>query len=139
LISVSPTDKYTVVLKWKTPNPEFISETVVTVQCATAAIEARERQKMANLDKWHYVMGIGPFMLKEFISGSSATLVKNPNYWGHGKRHLQNKLPYVDTLKVLVIPSEADALEALRVGKVDVIDHISATQAMQMKKPTRKC
>ena len=28
LISVTATDKYTVVFKWKTPNPEFIMETL---------------------------------------------------------------------------------------------------------------
>jgi peptide/nickel transport system substrate-binding protein len=135
LISVTAADKYTVVLKWKTPNPEFISETVVTVHSPTAAIEAREViDKWGNLDDWHHAVGTGPFILKEFISGSSATLAKNPNYWGHDERHPQNQLPYVDTLKVLVIPDEAKALELLLAGKVDVIDHISAARAAQIKK-----
>jgi peptide/nickel transport system substrate-binding protein len=135
LLSVTATDKYTVVLKWKTPNPEFISETVVTVHSPTAAIEARESiEKWGNLDDWHHALGTGPFILKEFISGSSAKMVRNPKYWGHDERHPQNQLPYVDALNVLVIPDEATALEMLRAGKVDVINHISAAQAAQMKK-----
>jgi len=61
LISVTATDKYTVVLKWKTPNPEFISETVVTVHSPTAAIEAREAvEKWGNLDDWKHAVGTGP-------------------------------------------------------------------------------
>ena len=135
LIFVTAADKYTVVLKWKTPNPEFISETVVTVHSPTAAIEAREVvEKFGNLDDWHHAIGTGPFILKEFVSGSSATLVKNSNYWGYDERHPKNRLPYIDTLKVIVIPDESVALAALSAGKVDVIDHISAAQAQQMKK-----
>ena len=67
LISVKATDKYTVVLKWKTPNPEFIGETVITVHSPTAAIEAREVvEKWGGLDDWHHAVGTGPFILKEF-------------------------------------------------------------------------
>jgi peptide/nickel transport system substrate-binding protein len=135
LISVTATDKYTVILKWKTPNPEFISETVVTVHSPTAAIEPREAiEQWGNLDDWHHAVGTGPFMLKDFVPGKSANMVKNPKYWGHDERHPKNQLPYVDSLKVLVIPGEAEALEMLRAGKVDVIDHISAVQAAQIKK-----
>jgi peptide/nickel transport system substrate-binding protein len=135
LISVKATDKYTVVLKWKTPNPEFIGETVITVHSPTAAIEAREVvEKWGGLDDWHHAVGTGPFILKEFDSGISATMVKNQKYWGHDERHPQNRLPYVDSLRVLVIPGEAEAIEALCAGKVDVIDHISAAQAAQIKK-----
>ena len=135
LISVTAADKYTVVFKWKTPNPEFITETMVTVHSPTAAIEAREVvEKWGDLDDWHHAIGTGPFILQDFVPGISATLIKNPNYWGHDERYPQNRLPYIDTLKVLVIPDEVAALTALRAGKVDVIDHISAAQAQQMKK-----
>ena len=64
----------------------------------------------------------------------SATLVKNPNYWGHDERYPQNKLPYVDGVKYLIIPDEAKAIEALRAGKIDIVDQISPVQAQAMQK-----
>ena len=66
-------------------------------------------KKWGNLNDWHHAIGTGPFILKDFVSGSSATLIKNPNYWGYDERYPQNKLPYVDTVKFLIIPDEATA------------------------------
>ena len=49
-----------------------------------ASLEAHEAvEKWGNLDDWHSAIGTGPFILKDFVPGKSATLVKNPNYWGH--------------------------------------------------------
>jgi peptide/nickel transport system substrate-binding protein len=134
LISVTAADKYTVVLKWKTPYPEFISETVVTVHSPTAGIEPRESvEKWGNVEDWHHAIGTGPFILKDFISGSSATLVKNPNYWGHDERYPQNKLPYIDKLRVLIVPDNGKALDMMRNGDIDVIGGIPFKQAQQLK------
>ena len=63
-----------------------------------------------------------------------ATLVKNPNYWGHDERYPQNQLPYIDTLKILIIPDNAAALEALRTGKIDALDGLLPSQAQAMQK-----
>jgi len=61
-------------------------------------------------------------------------MVKNPNYWGYDERYPQNRLPYVNTLKVLIIPDENTALSAVRSGKIDAIDQISMVQSPNMKK-----
>ena len=82
-------------------------------------------KKWGDLSDWHHAIGTGPFILKDFISGSSATLIKNPDYWGHDERYPQNKLPYVDTIKYLIIPDDDAALEAMRAGKIDVMDVVS--------------
>ena len=92
-------------------------------------------EKWGNLDDWHHAIGTGPFILKDFVSGISATLVKNPNYWGYDERYPQNKLPYIDTRQgISSYLMNAAALAALRAGKIDVIDHISAAQAQEMRK-----
>ena len=104
LISVTAADKYTAVFKWKIPNPAFILETMITNHNPTAAIVAREAvEKWGDVGDWHHAIGTGPFILQDFVSGVSATLVRNPDYWGHDARYPQNKLPYVDKLKVLII------------------------------------
>jgi len=53
-------------------------------------------KQWGDVSDWHHAIGTGPFMLKDFVPSSSATLIKNPNYWGHDERHPQNKLPYID-------------------------------------------
>jgi peptide/nickel transport system substrate-binding protein len=91
-------------------------------------------QQWGDLNDWHHAIGTGPFIMQDFVSGSSATLVRNPNYWGYDERYPQNQLPYIDTLKFLMIPDDATALAALRTGKIDFMDNMSFQQAQLMKK-----
>jgi peptide/nickel transport system substrate-binding protein len=135
LLSVTATDKYTVAFKWKINNPEFILEVLVTNHSPELAIEAREVvEKWGDANDWHHAVGTGPFILKDFVSGSSATLVKNPNYWGYDERHPENKLPYVDKLKIVIIPDKDKVLEMFLEGKIDAIDGISIEQAQAIQK-----
>jgi peptide/nickel transport system substrate-binding protein len=134
LISVTAIDRYTVVFKWKVKNPEFILETL-QANALVHCIEAREAvEKWGDVSDWHHAMGTGPFILQDFVPGESATLIKNPNYWGHDERYPRNKLPYIDKLKVLIIPDDADALSAMRAGKLDIIEGVSPAQAQAMQK-----
>ena len=67
---------------------------------ADRTIENPEAVKQwGDLTDWHHAIGTGPFILTDFVGGSSATLVKNPNYWGYDERYPQNQLPYVDSVK----------------------------------------
>ena len=134
LKSVTAADKYTVVFKWKTANPEFIVDTLLDVRLSTC-LENPEAVKMwGDVSDWHHAIGTGPFMLKDFDPKSFATLVKNPNYWGYDERHPQNKLPYLEQVKYMLIPDESAALEAMRAGKIDVIDCVSPVKAQAMRK-----
>ena len=51
-------------------------------------------QTWGNLNDWHRALGTGPFILTDFVDGTAATLVKNPNYWGYDERYPQNQLPF---------------------------------------------
>jgi peptide/nickel transport system substrate-binding protein len=133
LLSVTAIDKYTVVFKWKINNPDLIMETlhgVMQRQCIENPEAVRE---WGDLTDWHHAVGTGPFFLKEFTSGSSATLVKNQDYWGKDERYPQNKIPYVDSINYLIIPDENDALSAMRTGKIDVIRGVSFKHAQEMR------
>ena len=82
LESVTVIDKYTVAFKWKAANAEIIRD-AMQAWGSLASIEAHEAvEKWGSLDDWHHAIGTGPFILKDFVPGSSATLIKNPNYWG---------------------------------------------------------
>ena len=71
---------------------------------------------------WHHVVGTGPFILSDYVTGSSITYLRNPNYWqtdpiGSGKG---KQLPYVDGMKQLIIPDTSTEIAALRTGKIDI-------------------
>jgi peptide/nickel transport system substrate-binding protein len=128
LTSVTAPDKYTVVMVWNTPNPEVALENLEAAG-GEAAIECPEVVKQwGDLSDWHHAVGTGPFILNDYVSGSSETFVKNPDYWGYDERHPQNKLPYVDKVTYLVIPDDATALAAFRTGKIDDIEALSYQQ-----------
>ena len=134
LISVTASDKYTVAFKWKTPNAEFIIDTMVSYDGANFMQSPEAIQQWGDLTDWHHAIGTGPFMLKDFVSGSSATLIKNSSYWGYDERYPQNQLPYADTVKILIIPDPATALAGLRTGKIDAIDAMTIQQSQAVQK-----
>ncbi|MFZ1915469.1 MAG: ABC transporter substrate-binding protein, partial [Dehalococcoidales bacterium] len=134
LLSVTTEGKYTVIFKWKTSNRELILDALQEV-VTTLCIENPEAvRQWGDLSDWHHAVGTGPFILREFIPDVSATLIKNPDYWGHDERYPQNKLPYFDALKLRIIPNQAEALAEMRAGRIDVVDQISPMLAREMAK-----
>jgi len=135
LTSVTATEKYTVVFKWSVANPELILENMEQATTSSQCIQDPDVVKMyGDTNDWHHAIGTGPFILTDFVSGGSATLIANPNYWGYDERYPQNKLPYIDTLKILVIPDAATALSAMRTGKIDGMEGVSIIDANSMAK-----
>jgi peptide/nickel transport system substrate-binding protein len=130
--SVTATDKYTVVFKLKEPDLETMRFVFEGCYDAIAAREAIE--KWGNLQDWRRQIGTGPFILEDYVSGSSWTAVKNPNYWGYDKLYPQNRLPYLDEIKVLIIPDNATAYAALRTGKIDMLESVNWQQASALLK-----
>jgi peptide/nickel transport system substrate-binding protein len=134
LISVTTTDEFTVAFNWKISNPEFIYETVQLGAKSELCIENPDAvAEWGNVQDWHHAIGTGPFILTDFVDTTSATMVKNPDYWGYDERYPQNKLPYIDTLRILIIPDTNTALAAFRTGKIDVMDGMSYMQSQNMK------
>jgi peptide/nickel transport system substrate-binding protein len=88
-------------------------------------------QKYGDMHDWHNVVGTGPFMLTDYVSSSSATLERNPDYWmkesvGAGSG---DQLPYLDRIKILVITDVSTQLAALRTGKTDTATGIASEDA----------
>ncbi|MBI3040074.1 MAG: hypothetical protein HYY80_00150, partial [Chloroflexi bacterium] len=73
---------------------------------------------------WKTISGTGPFIMKDFIAASSLTYRRNPNYWDHDPFFPENQLPYVDGVKVFIIPDRSTQQAALRTGKIDVLAEI---------------
>ena len=133
LLSVTATDKYTVVFKFKSLNPDLIMEALHNISQAQCLENPDAVEKWGDVRDWHHAIGTGPFILQDFVSGSSVTLIKNPDYWAYDERYPQNKLPYIDKLKYLIMPDETEAVEAMRAGKLDIIHQISFKQAQAIQ------
>jgi peptide/nickel transport system substrate-binding protein len=134
LIAVTATDKFTVTFKFSLPNQVQILNSLEGLGCTNCIEPPEVIQQYGNANDWHHAIGTGPFILSDFVSGASATMVSNPSYWGKDERHPQNKLPYADKLQVLIIVDSNTALAAMRTGKIDIIDSISWNVAQDMKK-----
>ena len=94
--------------------------------------------KYQTLQDWRNNVGTGAFMLTDFVPGSQVTLKKNPNFWGTdpvgpGKG---NQLPYIDQLKMLILPDLSTRLAALRTGKADLMSQITADDAKSLQQTT---
>ena len=55
-------------------------------------------------------MGSGPFKIAEYVPGSHIRYVKHREYWEQG-------LPYLDEVRLEIMPDEGQRVEALRSGR----------------------
>ena len=122
LNNVTAPDKYTVVFQCKTNNPEAIMETLIAYSTPAHFENPEAVNQWGDLNDWHHAIGTGPFILTDFVSNSSMTMVKNSNYWGYDEHYPKNRLPYLDSLQILIIPDDSTALAGLRTGKIDIMD-----------------
>lgn len=84
------------------------------------------------LMNWRNVCGTGPFILTDYVSGSSATLVRNPNYWRTDPFWPENQLPYLDGVKMLFIIDLPTRMAAIRTHKVDWINKVTRDDAKSL-------
>jgi len=76
-------------------------------------------EEYGDASNWEVSLGTGPFMLTDYVSVSSATFERNPNYWMKNPLHPEDQLPYIDGVKFLIIPDSSTALAAFRTGKLE--------------------
>ena len=117
--SITATDDATVVFKLKEP---FLGGLRTILDDLVNWIYPPEViREHGDVTDWRNLVGTGPFMLTDWTRGSSMTLDKNPDYWGFDEKYPQNRLPYVDQVRVLVMKEPATRMAALRTGKVDLV------------------
>jgi peptide/nickel transport system substrate-binding protein len=120
--SLTATDKYTLELKYNT----FTADWSYLLGWGWATdIEPRETVEKGASDPRN-IVGTGPFILQEYVPGTSITFVRNPNYWQTAKiGGKEYKLPFVDKLVYLIIEDESTRIATLRTGKADLAWPIS--------------
>jgi peptide/nickel transport system substrate-binding protein len=127
-ITWTAVDKYT--LKCEYAKPDIRSMLTLLDWYRHTAREVIE--KYGNQNDWKNVVGNGPFLLTDYVEGSSITYTSNPNYWE--KDPQGRKLPYIDGFKILVITDASTRLAALRAGKIDVLPAVEWRDAEDIMK-----
>jgi peptide/nickel transport system substrate-binding protein len=91
-------------------------------------------EKYGDLNDWRNTVGTGPWILEDWVRGSSITFRRNPNYWGINPVGLGkgDQLPYADRVRRLIIPDESTAQAAVRTGKLDFYGPTTYTTFKQM-------
>ena len=124
--SVTATDEWTVVMKLSETSlrPQYD----VLVDCLGYIYALEIIEEHGNAEDWRTLVGTGSYLLTDWVEGSSLTYEKNPNYWGYDEKYPENRLPYLDELKALIMPEDATKMAALRSGKLDYIGLAGASQ-----------
>jgi len=68
--------------------------------------------------------GLGPFRLKEYVAGQKLVLERNPYYWKTDTKG--NRLPYLDELVFLFVPSADVQVLRFQSGETDIISRLGA-------------
>jgi peptide/nickel transport system substrate-binding protein len=134
--SAKELDKYTVEAKFKSPYYGILRDMVYG---GFSWVQPHEMvEKHGNLKDWRNACGTGPFLLKDYVPQSQVTFTKNPNYWCNDELNPKNRLPYVDTVKELLISDDAAQLAALRTGKIDLTFAIPYDKHKTLKRTAKK-
>ena len=115
--SITATDDATVVMKLTEPRLSALR--FILVDGIGFIMPPEVIEQHGDVQDWRNLVGTGPFMLTDLVEESSGTLTKNPDYWGYDEKYPENRLPYVDELRYVVIPDEAAAYAALRSRTID--------------------
>ncbi len=116
---VTAPDKWTVVIE---VDPLFVPTCRTRYGDFMSIVPPEVVNKYGDMREWKTSVGTGPFMLVDYVPGSLLTFKKNANYWdkdpvGPGKG---NQLPYLETVKYLIIPDSSTIQAAFRTGRLDV-------------------
>lgn len=68
--------------------------------------------------------GLGPYRLKEYVPGQRIVLDRNPYYWKADRQ--KRRLPYLDEIVFLVVPSEDAQVIRFQAGETDLITRLNA-------------
>lgn len=115
---IEAVDKYTLTIHLKEASPLFPEHWGTELM---PFIQPREVvEQYGDNFSWKQAIGSGPFQIADFVSGSSVTFEKHPNYYGWDENFPDNQIPYIDKYKVLIMADESTQMAALRTGKIDI-------------------
>src|SRR5689334_4070441 len=120
--SAKATNKTTVVVKLEHPVAAFL----YNIAIFPAFIVDKEKLESEGAAYWKHPVGTGPFIVKEFASGSHITFEKNPYYF-------EKRKPYLDSMRCNFAPNSNTRVLALKSGEAQIADGIPFSQVESLQ------
>ena len=125
LISVEAADDTTVVFTFAKEQNGVGQMLNILARCFIVDEESHKASASALATE---MIGTGPYMMADYVSGSQLTLVKNENYWRavNGIETRQEQQANVNTIVYKFIDEAAQRVVALKTGEVDYVNDMKA-------------
>ena len=123
IASVEAKDPHTLIIKTTVPNPD------IPLNVASVHIVSKHIGENATTDDYNSgkaMVGTGPFKFQSYVPGDVVTMTRSDTYF-HGKSPWDNVI-------YRYIANPASRTAALLAGDVDVIDKISASDLVRLRK-----
>ncbi|MBQ6481150.1 MAG: ABC transporter substrate-binding protein [Anaerolineaceae bacterium] len=120
---IEKVDDYHVILKTNGTSIGNLESIVGEVYIVSEKEYEADPDDMANIP-----VGTGPYILKEFVPGSTIDLEKNPNYWQSDDLRQQWQQANVDEIIFKMITETAQLTVALQTGEVDLVPQLAQSE-----------
>lgn len=90
----------------------------VTVNIGGPEWDELTEEQQASVE---YAAGTGPYILTELSVDNYAQFEKNENYYDYDERYPENKLPYLDSVRLVYIADSANILTQFIAGELDYV------------------
>lgn len=117
IISIKALDKYT--LEWKVPAHNQGAQLFDAWSMRMYAPEVIETY--GDMKDWKNIVATGPYIITDYVVGSTMVMERNPDYWQFDPLHPDNRLPYVESMKSVNIPDSSSIQAGFRTGKIDIL------------------
>lgn len=81
------------------------------------------------------IAGLGPFRIRRYAPGQQIVLEKNPYYWKADSA--KARLPYLDEIDFLIVPTQDAEVIRFQSGELDVLDNI-ISQSYQLLEQSQR-
>ena len=132
-IDVAGTD--TVVLHMAHPDPVILqglstfNAGIMPEKLLMAAPGTTLEEKTKNFAD--HPVGSGPFTLQSWKRNTEMVLVRNPYYWR--KAEDGKPLPYLDSVRLVIIPDDATRILKLRAAELDIAEFVPYSRVEELK------
>ena len=123
ITKVEPRGKYEVTFTLAAPHAPFLA-TLASLR--GSAIAPRRWRERAGAAARTAAVGSGPFRIAEYVPRRQIRYIRHREYWERG-------LPYLDEVRLEILPDETQRVEALRSGRVTYA-MVGPAAAQQLKR-----
>lgn len=102
-------DKYTLLINFEEYSSEWMDNYPALRIVSKATYDKEGLEYMQT-----HAIGTGPFIMTDYVEGTSVSYVRNDNYWQEG-------LPYLDAIEITLIADTNTQLTAMLNGEIDYL------------------